>query len=231
MQLPSASIGVAVAAALALAATAWQQRCKSRTGADHPCRAPIPRGGKMVELAHGTCHYILDGAENSGPLVVLVHGFMRNSSCLSVLAHELVRRDRRVLRWDLGGRGLSDYGNDLPHTPALFAGQLAELLMALGERGRIDLAGYSMGAPIAAKFAAAFPSRIHSLVLLCPAGTSAGPYLPPWLPAVFSLPALPLVLARCLLSSMRFADEWETPSGADWVYICVCVCMWELWWT
>jgi len=196
----------------------WQQRRRCREIRDN--KSPLPRGGRLAELAHGTCHYRLDGADNIGPLVVLVHGMVRNSCYLSVLASELVRLNRRVLLWDLGGRGWSSYGAALPHTPALFAGQLAELLLAIGEHDEIDLAGYSMGAPIAAKFAATFPSRVRSLVLICPAGTTAGPCLPKWLPALFSIPVLSTVLARYSLSTMDSASEWESPSGSHWDVCC-----------
>jgi len=170
----------------------WQQR--RRYSRDNI--SPLPHGGRLVELAHGKCHYRLDGADNIGPLVVLVHGMVRNSCYLSVLASELVRLNRRVLLWDLGGRSWSSYGAALPHTPALFAGQLAELLLAIGEHDEIDLAGHSMGTPIAAKFAATFPSRVRSLVLICPAGTPAGPCLSECLPALFSIPVVSTVLAR-----------------------------------
>jgi pimeloyl-ACP methyl ester carboxylesterase len=99
--------------------------------------------GRVVELSHGKCHYILTGEHNPGPLVVLIHGFIGSSAYFKWLADHLVtKHNRRVLRYDNYGRGWSGCSG-APHTASLFAGQLAELLYTLNEApsAKIDLVG------------------------------------------------------------------------------------------
>ena len=129
------------------------------------CRTPLPPGGRLVRLSHGFTHYILEEPNQPEtskvahlPLVVLVHGFVGSSSYFEYLKDELLLAGRRVLRFDLYGRGHSDPCTHTPHTEMLFAGQLAELLFALGFNydEPIDVLGYSMGAVVAAKFAATY---------------------------------------------------------------------------
>ena len=129
------------------------------------CRTPLPPGGRLVRLSHGFTHYILEEPNELKtskvvqlPLVVLVHGFVGSSSYFEYLKNELLLAGRRVLRFDLYGRGHSDPCTHTPHTEMLFAGQLAELLFALGfnHDEPIDVLGYSMGAVVAAKFAATY---------------------------------------------------------------------------
>ena len=138
---------------------------------------------------------------------------------LQGLAEELSgpRYRRRVLRYDNYGRGFSGCDGS-PHTAALFAGQLAELLFALGPglAAEVDLVGYSMGGVIAAAFAGTTAGRacVRSLALVAPAGTAAVP-LPPYLPLVLMLPRpLPLAVARFVMTSpaaLAGAEEWERP--------------------
>jgi hypothetical protein len=112
-----------------------------------PC--PVPLCGHHVSLSCGKTYYVVDGRENKGPLVVMVHGFVGSSHYFRFLSAELVKQGRRVLRFDLMGRGRSSF-DGFPLTDGAFAGQLAELLFALdghelGAQGPIDLIGYSMG--------------------------------------------------------------------------------------
>ena len=148
----------------ALLATLAVLACWLRFRPAECCTAPLPAGGALMELPEGHCHYILDGTFNTdGPLVVLVHGFIGSSSYLRFLGSELART-RRVLRFDLYGRGWSAHPRGKAHDAALFASQLASLLFALGETRPVDLVGYSMGGCVAAKVAATFPARVRSLV-------------------------------------------------------------------
>ena len=182
------------------------------------CTAPLPSGGALIELPQGHCHYIIEGHENAGPLVVLVHGFVGSSSYMRFLAAELAKT-RRVLRFDLWGRGWSDHP-DAAHTVALFSTQLSSLLFALGEAGPIDLVGYSMGGCIAAKFAACHAARLRSLVLLAPAGTRGMPaFVRVLLPAIVRLPLLPELLAPLKFRGASLfesgeREEWQDPDGA-----------------
>jgi len=207
-------MALAVLAGLLLLLLAYWLRYRRRQAR---CEAPLPAGGAYIELAHGRCHYIVEGHRNSGPLVVLVHGFVGSSSYMRFLAAEL--ETRRVLRFDLWGRGWSDHP-DAPHTAALFAAQLSSLLFALGEAGPIDLVGYSMGGCVVAKFAACHAARLRSLVLLAPAGTRGMPaVLRNLLPLIARLPLLPEVLAPlkfCSAAQFEAGErgEWQDPDGA-----------------
>ena len=136
-------------------------------------RSAPPQGGGFIRTSRGRVHYRYDGVSRGRrPLVVLVHGFTGCHLDLESLTRCLVSHGRRVLRFDNYGRGWTPLpSGDPPMTVELFAGQLAEVLHALGEMGPIDLAGYSMGGPITAAYAGAFgTARVRSLTLLSPAG-------------------------------------------------------------
>ncbi len=100
--------------------------------------------------------------------VVLVHGFATN-------AEEnwrrlgwygaFERRGARVVALDLRGHGRSAK----PHDPSIYdVSAMAADIVALMDRldiGRADLMGYSLGARLAARAAAAHPDRVSNLVL------------------------------------------------------------------
>jgi len=166
----------------------------------------------FLTLSQGVVHYRLQrpihGRDvGASPLVVLVPGFSVGTYCYDELADALLAKGARVLQYDLYGRGLSDCP-DVPHAPALFVGQLAELLYALGLTEKFDLVGYSMGGAIAASFASVYPDRIRSLVLFAPAG------LPSTTPAVAKLVHIPLVSDivlqhfRAVLTEDGIQKEW-----------------------
>ena len=142
-------------------------------------RAPHPEGCRRVRLSRGECLYKLSsprdgrsGRASGKPLVVLVHGFTGCHMDMAKIYSALVERNCRVLSFDNYGRGWSDLASGNPKVlPELFAGQLAELLYALGETQPFHLLGYSMGGGIACAFAGAYgPERVLSLTLIAPAG-------------------------------------------------------------
>ena len=58
-------------------------------------------GGFFVRLSHGLCHCKLDGLENPGRLVVLVHGMAGSEGYYRYLTAYLTNKlKRRVLRFD-----------------------------------------------------------------------------------------------------------------------------------
>ena len=124
--------------------------------------------GQFVRLSQGETHYTLLGPEE-GELVVCIHGLTAPSVVFKALAGHLGARGKRVLIYDLYGRGYSDRPKAL-QTPGFFARQLDELLGALKLQGPVALLGYSMGATVAVHFAAEMPDRVSRLVLLAPAG-------------------------------------------------------------
>jgi pimeloyl-ACP methyl ester carboxylesterase len=103
----------------------------------------------------------------SGPTVVLLHGI--GSGAASWLPCVLaLERDARVIAWNAPGYGGSTrLANDAPRA-ADYASALRLLLDGL-EVERCVLVGHSLGAMMAAAYAAAEPQRISGLLLLSPA--------------------------------------------------------------
>jgi pimeloyl-ACP methyl ester carboxylesterase len=126
---------------------------------------------------------------SSLPPVVLIHGFSMGCRIWKPIADALAQEGgRRVLTFDLFGRGYSDaaYPCDL----SLFTGQLTELLFSLEPilgPGPYDILGTSMGGAIAINFANLYPHQVRQFVLLSPAG------LPVHVPFTARLAKLPLI--------------------------------------
>lgn len=132
-------------------------------------------GGSFVELGSGCTHYELAGPPEGEP-VVLIHGFSVPYFIWDQTFEALSQAGRRVLRYDLLGRGFSDR----PHTRyslELFVRQLAELLDAL-RMGTVELVGLSMGGVIASAFTVQYPQRVRRLALIDPIGTEPMPLSP-----------------------------------------------------
>jgi pimeloyl-ACP methyl ester carboxylesterase len=124
--------------------------------------------GAFARLSRGRTHYRWHGPED-GPVTVCVHGLTTPSFVWEGLVPGLVAGGRRVLTYDLYGRGHSDRPGGAQGS-AFFVGQLEELLADQGIDGPVTLIGYSMGGAIATCFAARHPDRLRGLVLIAPAG-------------------------------------------------------------
>ncbi len=124
--------------------------------------------GQFVELSRGVTHYAWHGPVG-GPVIVCVHGLTTPSFVWRGMTPALANAGFRVLTYDLYGRGFSDRPTG-PQDGAFFVNQLAELLAHEGVGDELTLIGYSMGGAISTRFAAAYPDRMHQLVLLAPAG-------------------------------------------------------------
>jgi len=128
--------------------------------------------GAFVKLSDGVTHYEIGGPE-SGPPVVLLHGFSVPYFIWDPTFEALTLGGFRVLRYDLFGRGFSDRPN-LPNTREFFARQFTELLDALGFDGAVDVVSLSMGGVVAAELVQRAPGRLRRLVFLDPAGFNLG---------------------------------------------------------
>ena len=137
---------------------------------DDAARAAAP--GSFIQLPQGRTHYELCGPEAAEP-VVLVHGFSVPYFIWDGTFEALASAGKRVLRYDLFGRGYSDRP-DLDYSLELFVGQLVELLDALGMQ-HINLVGLSMGGAIASAFTVQYPARVRRLALIDPIGTEPMP--------------------------------------------------------
>jgi pimeloyl-ACP methyl ester carboxylesterase len=98
-----------------------------------------------------------------GEAVVLLHGYPDNLHVFSELA-SLLAADKQVIAFDWPGLGDSD---EWPGgaTPVVLAKRLLTLLDAWG-LAKVHLVGQDMGGQPALVFAAAYPERVHSLVIM-----------------------------------------------------------------
>ena len=111
------------------------------------------------------------GPAAASETIVLLHGYPDNLQVFSAIAPGLAV-GRQVIAFDWPGQGDSD---DWPGgaTPVVLAQRLRTLLDAWG-LAKIHLLGQDMGGQPALVFAAAYPERIHSLVVMnCLAGGDA----------------------------------------------------------
>ncbi len=107
-------------------------------------------------------------AAGAGPALFLLHGISSQSGSWAGQLEDLGARFR-VIAWDAPGYGGSDaLAADAP-VASDYAATLAALWDALGVMRAIVVAS-SLGALVAAAFAARWPARVAGLVLLNPAG-------------------------------------------------------------
>ncbi len=123
-------------------------------------------GEGYIPLRAGITHYCLDGPE-SGPAVVLVHGYMDTMADWDGVVPGLVSAGFRVLRYDMYGSGMSARPPST-YTREMLGEQLLDLLDRL-HIARPDVAGHSLGGAIAVGFAANHPDRVARLALFAPA--------------------------------------------------------------
>ncbi|UWR22290.1 alpha/beta fold hydrolase [Sulfitobacter sp. S190] len=155
-----------VSLALVLAIVIWPfYRERLRPEMDDSLRGRAV--GQFAELPAGTTHFQFLGPEN-GPLVVCVHGLTTPSFMWHAIAKSLADAGARVLIYDLYGRGYSARPEGA-QTTAFFVTQLTHLLDHVNARQHMTLLGYSMGARIAANFAAQHPDRTDAIVMVAPA--------------------------------------------------------------
>lgn len=133
---------------------------------DDSARRAAP--GAFADLSEGQIHYRWDGPE-SGPVVILVHGFSTPNFIYEQNVEALVAAGFRTLRFDHFGRGWSDRPKTRYDTD-FYDQALIELIEAVGVEPPFGLAGLSMGGPIVAEFTARRPEQVERLVLLVPAG-------------------------------------------------------------
>ena len=142
--------------------------------------------------------HLRDTGPRGAPAVVLLHGFGASLHTWEPWA-QLLSADRRVIRFDLPGFGLTGPDPTGDYTDARSVEVLAALMDELG-LPRASVVGSSMGGRIAWSFAAAEPERVDKLVLMAPdgfAGHGREYGVAPKVPAMLRL--LPYVLPAPLL--------------------------------
>lgn len=136
-------------------------------------RAELP--GRFLQLSDGITHYDEQGPTH-GEAIVHIHGFSVPHFIWDPTIKALAKAGLRVIRYDLYGRGYSDRPQ-IAYDRGLFRRQLKELIDELKISGEINLLALSMGAVVAADFAAHFPEKIARLSLIAPAAFDISPPL------------------------------------------------------
>ena len=121
---------------------------------------------KQLRSFDGTTIAYADRGE--GAAVLLLHGVAaahRGNWEAPGVIDALVAAGRRVIATDARGHGASDK----PHDPTAYANDAmvrdAQCVLDQLELDRVDVAGYSMGAMVAARLAAREAQRLRSLIL------------------------------------------------------------------
>jgi pimeloyl-ACP methyl ester carboxylesterase len=130
--------------------------------------APPP--SRFVKIEGMDVHYRDEG---TGAPIVLVHGPGSSLHTWERWA-EALKTQRRVLRLDLPGHGLTGPAPDRDYRTERLARVLAKLLDELGIE-QADLAGNSLGGQVAITFALAWPRRARRLILIAADGLSGQP--------------------------------------------------------
>ena len=112
-----------------------------------------------------TLHVAVD--RGHGPAVILVHGIASSSVTFDNLVPLLVTR-QRVIAIDLLGFGLSPSPPGATYTLDEHVAALAQTIRSLRISGRVTVVGHSLGALIAARYAAENQSKVRHLVLVAP---------------------------------------------------------------
>ena len=105
-------------------------------------------------------NYTLDG---SGRTLVFIHGLSDNLTYWEFLTSKL-SCDYQVLRVDLQGHGQSELIDD-KITVDTYVNDLNELLKDL-EISKVNLIGFSLGGAVAIDFAAKYPYKVESMLLM-----------------------------------------------------------------
>jgi pimeloyl-ACP methyl ester carboxylesterase len=195
--------GIVTAAIIGTGIWAWTPD-RSRSQLEKQYWDPSTR---YIEVG-GTSIRVRESGDLQAPAVILLHGFGSSLETWEPWAQSLSTR-YRVLRFDFPGSGLSEPDRTGGYTDARSL-ELIEQLMDKVGLANATLIGNSMGGRIAWRFAAAFPSRVHKLVLISPDGFASPGFeygKRPNVPAPLGLMKyfLPRVLMRSYLAP-AYAD-------------------------
>lgn len=114
---------------------------------------------------------VLTAGPASGEAIVLLHGTGGHWEAYAPTIRPLTDAGYRVIAPDLVGNGFSGKP-DYPYTTHVYVKHVTGVLDALGVR-KTHLAGMSLGAWVAARFALEQPERTGKVILMSPAGLLA----------------------------------------------------------
>jgi pimeloyl-ACP methyl ester carboxylesterase len=118
---------------------------------------------RRIDLG-GSHRNLVEWGDPANPMVVLQHGMRDHAYSWSWVAEHLAPR-YHVIAPDLRGHGDSDWSPDRNYTLSAFVSDLAQIADTL-KTEQFDLIGHSLGGQIALRFAAIFPERVKSLILI-----------------------------------------------------------------
>jgi len=154
--------------------------------------------------------YYQDVGPAEGPVVVLVHGLVSDSSTWEPAIVALAARGIRVIAPDLLGHGASDKPASADYSLDGFARSVRDLLDSL-DVPRATLVGHSLGGAIAMHFAYHYPAHAERLVLIAAGGL--GKDVHPALRAA-AVPGSSLVLGLFVNRATVGAVRWLRPHRA-----------------
>ena len=204
-------VAVLIVAVLAVGAVVQVAFDRERKTLDAAARATV--SSKFARLTDGITEYQFAGP-NDGRTVVLLSGASVPFYIWDSTATALAVNGYHVLRYNYYGRGFSDRPA-LRYDLATYDRQLTALLDTLGIRGPVDVAGLSMGGPVAANFADRHPERVRTLTLVDPAfGNPSGAPLPLRVPGVGTLA---MTLGASSMAKGQLDDFVHPERYPDWV--------------
>ena len=118
---------------------------------------------RRVDLGSHFCN-VVEWGEVGMPTLVLQHGLRDHALSWSWVANHLANR-YHIIAPDLRGHGDTDWSPDGHYALSAFVIDLAQIAELL----RLDnfgLIGHSLGGQIALRFAASFPERVRSMILI-----------------------------------------------------------------
>ena len=166
---------------------------------------------KTVALPNGIVLAYIDMGNQSGPAVVLIHGYTDNARDWVPMLPYLSKRFRLILV-DIRGHGQSSKP-ECCYTRLDFAYDIKLLLDALGVQ-KADIVGHSLGSIIAQTFAEFWPMRTEHVVLI--SSTGGPPPGAPKKPPKFDFAAQIRKLKEPIDPDSPFMISWwASPTAVD----------------
>lgn len=137
---------------------------------------PLTPSPDRLGVKSGGTYYIIDEpvplcTGNQSKSIVCIHGIGGSHTQFSDATLALVDAGFRVIRYDLIGRGYSDFPEDNCFDDVAHVKQLRRLIESQNlQNKKISLLAHSMGGAIATLYVEQYHSEIESVVLLAPAG-------------------------------------------------------------
>jgi pimeloyl-ACP methyl ester carboxylesterase len=173
-------------------------------------RWPVPHEGLDLDGRYGSTHVNACGEPDTPPIVLIPGG--RSTSAVYYATVGALAAQHRVYAIDiLGDRGRSVRSEVPMRTLDAVMEWLDEVLDGLNVSSTA-LAGHSMGANYAARYALHAPDRIAKLVLFDPTNVFSGTPLP------YLVRALPLIVGRGA-DRFRTFNQWESGDRVDPLFL------------